>query len=97
MRCAATASRPALSRAPRAPEARSRPSASCEVRRSSTARSRFSVAALDCREAGPGFRLGDACQGMREAGFEVTDRDADAPGAEIEGEHRAGARVMGDG
>ncbi|MNC87373.1 hypothetical protein D3C83_30960 [compost metagenome] len=52
---------------------------------------------LDGGEAGPVVRGGERRQGMGEPGLEVADRDADALGAEIEGEHRAGARVMGGG
>ncbi len=53
--------------------------------------------ALDRREASAVLRVGDGVQGMREAGFEIADGDADALGAEVEREDGARSRVRGDG
>jgi len=51
----------------------------------------------DCREACPILHLEKGRQGMRQPGFEITDRDADAPGAEVEGEDGARPRVRDEG
>lgn len=58
----------------------------------------FGHDALNGRKARPVVGSGDAGERVGKLGFEITDRDAGAPGAKVEGEDRTGPRrVMGDG